>query len=153
LGSRNWEDHSSRPGWAKNLQGSPSTNKMSIVVCTYNIIYNSSYAGSINQKIRVKAGQGKTATHHLKITKTTRAWDMALVEEHLPSKNKIMTSNPSIAKNSCLSSVSSSQLESPFSPSAKFWGPFNYSNLSLSNLIHNFRKSYWSLFRNDNVLF
>jgi hypothetical protein len=54
--------------------------------------------GSINRRIVVQAGPSIKQDSIPKITKTKKAGDMADVVDHLPSKNKALSTTPVLPK-------------------------------------------------------
>jgi hypothetical protein len=59
---------------------------------------HASYTGSINRRSVVQRARQRHKILFKEITKGERAGSMAQIVEHLPSKHKVLISNPSTAK-------------------------------------------------------
>jgi hypothetical protein len=83
----NLEDHSSRPAQAKKFPDSISTSSSHLI-----------QLASINKRIVVQVyrGKKKKGDPFLKITNSKRTGCIAQVVQYLPSKYKVLSSNPRI---------------------------------------------------------
>jgi hypothetical protein len=75
-------------------RGQTEQKNLGVVVHTC----HSSYAGSINRRIKVQAGSGINVRSYLKNNESKRAKAVAQVVECLPAKSEALSSNPSTGR-------------------------------------------------------
>jgi hypothetical protein len=70
-----------------------TNKKLGTVVCACHL----SYMGSVNRRILAQPGLGIKVRPYLQNNKSSKGWGMTHVGKSLPSKHKVLSSNPSVS--------------------------------------------------------